>query len=231
MNSSWINISICIFGYAVAVTLFLGGMEYLGMDNDSGIAVVQLIIEAGLCAVICLDLLGARDFVKSNPKAFTSAWIRYNTFIGLPILIGPVVGIFAMLAVGRSDLLETDLGPMILIIFGGLVYLIAALIFGVAIPGTLKEPKDTIGIAIRRSGRQFGYLFSRFLIIMVPFGAGAFLLPLVAITSGHMSPDMILTPKSLAIIFVARILAGISILGFCMTVVSALRLDMEEEGR
>ncbi|WP_153771996.1 hypothetical protein [Labrenzia sp. CE80] len=230
MPSKKLEITAYILGFAAIVTALLAGFEYFEIESNNGTIVAQLFLEGGLCAYICQSLCNAKAFVKEHPKTVSTIMMRYALWIGLPTVLMPLITTLFFLGLGNAELLASGNGVLVLLVIAGLVYVLTAMAFGMSLPGSLTIPKEPIRKVLQRSGRQWPYLFSRFFIIMVPFGIIGVAVPLLSGIFGVTSPDNFLAPQSLAIIFLGRVLTGVSLLGFCIAVVSAYRFDIEEQG-
>jgi hypothetical protein len=232
ISSSRYAIPIYILIFAIVSMALIGATDYFAIKGNAGLTIGQFFLEAGLCLFICQSSGNLSCFISEPPKTPQSFLLRYVILIGMPTAFVPLAAVFVLLAMGMGSLLSQDAGILILSVIAGLTYFIAILVFGLALPGALRDPKDTIRQSVQRSLRQLGFVLPRLIFVMAPFNVAAFALPIAAFTfgisDGNLDTALVTQPADIAVLFLSKVLTGVALAGFSATIMAAYQNDLEE---
>ncbi len=231
-SSAKASLALYLLGFAALATVLVAAVDYFQIQSNAGLSIAQLFLEGGFC-MMALTLLGDRKAVlKSDPKSGQRIIMRYVFLIGFPAVIAPVIVLVLLLVLGAGHLLQLQISALALSVLAGLVYFAMMVLAGLCLPGALQQPADSLRTGFARSRRQIGATLPRLLFFMAPFAVAAFALSVLLVVTGVIGSapagDLYRAAGELGGIFVVKLLSGLSILGFCATVLAAHDKDLEE---
>ncbi|MBO0346848.1 hypothetical protein J0X15_16595 [Roseibium sp. CAU 1637] len=226
------QLALYVLIFALAYTGLIAAIDYLQLNSSSSFSVVEIFLEATLCLYACIAIGGLKAVTKKHPQTTTSALMRYVLLIGGPSALSFVILALAITLLGMSDALQIQATYLVLGVVSGLIFFILATLFGLSLPGALREPKDTIGEAFQRGKRQASFTLPRLLFFMAPFSVAAFALSVAAAATGLFgnapAGTMIFSPNELLVTFVVKLLGGMAIVAFAAIIMAAFQKDEEE---
>lgn len=218
--------------YVVAICT-TGVLKTLGIGG-TGLSVGEGILETTLTYSLCLHLLNLDPKSDNARKSFGGFLLRDVFLILVPLVVLGFGISFAVLSAFPGEASKEGLIIGIVLPLVGVAYLTLMFLFGTALPSKLIGIEASVGTAVSRAFRQFGFFLPRLVMgvgaigllsYVVLFGAES-----VGLSSDPVSTTGDVNPGGAAVFVLGKFLSTVSTALFAVAICSTYLKDLRERG-